>query len=264
MTWDDPASLATYAWTVHEQVKDALDVPYETWVWLLGQNRHPAVVVGTIEEPFTYYQASALVSDPDVDVLGLAADAGVVLPTVGPPIAAWNLRLQPEWEVRLWMERGDLDYPFARVRLIPSASPRGGGLWYETTQPLSIECYPEPTDDAEKSLLVATQVQDILIDAFWGRGVGVGRSIRVPLWDYDGVELDEESSVRNASDYLSVVDYSSRPLPDPVDPRRVAVVADLRVRWRTDAHLQEHYSRDERHVKGTRTVESVQITIEGG
>lgn len=55
---------------------------------------------------------------------------------------------------------------------------------------------------------------------------------RVPLYDYDGVSLDEGSFARNPHDFLLVDDHQEQVLADPVDPRAVRVVVSLRLSWR--------------------------------
>ena len=72
-----------------------------------------------------------------------------------------------------------------------------------------------------------------------GAGVGFGRTIRVPLYDYEGSGFQDGAAVyRHPSDFLRVQDFSPRLLPDPNDPRRIPVVADLRVTWRVPNDLR--------------------------
>jgi hypothetical protein len=165
------------------------------------------------------------------------------------------------WEVRLWAERGTLAYPFVRVQTVGPAARSGPALYYAMTQALSIECYPEPTGDTELSILAATDVCDALILAFAAQGVGEGRGLRIPLYDYDGVELTDPSTERDSHDFLRLVDFSTRTLVDVEDSTRVAAIADARVQWTRggDGTLRRDVNGDP--VSVTQVVESVELSF---
>lgn len=157
--------------------------------------------------------------------------------------------LGPEWEVSLAADRGEFDYPFARVQPAGDATRSGPALYAELSQPMSIQCYPEPQSTAVASEQLAAEVLDALERAF-SVGVGKGRPLRVPLYDYDGVAIEQQSYTRDERDFLQVTDFSARSLPDPEEARNVAVVADIRVRWRRAGRLP---------YGGTQLVESVRV-----
>jgi hypothetical protein len=140
------------------------------------------------------------------------------------------------WDVALEADRGEYDPPFVRVVPATDVTRAGPPRWAELTQTFSIECYPKPMETATESEQQAAGVLDQLERAF-SLGVGLGRPLRVPLYDFDGVELEQTSYERGDNDYLQVLDFSVRRLPDPEDARNVAVVADVRCRWRRAGRL---------------------------
>jgi hypothetical protein len=141
------------------------------------------------------------------------------------------LALGGEWEVRLADEGGTFTPPFALVEALADAVYDGPVVHTDVTQPVTITCYPEPQQTVRESRLVAEGVRDLLYEAF-RVGVDLGRPMRVPLYDYAGKEPGEPSDARHPSDYLRLLSFSARLLPDTVDSRRIAVVSDVRVTWR--------------------------------
>jgi hypothetical protein len=248
----------TPVWTTAGMVAGAIDLPLESWLWLRGWDRHPPVVRGSAADPSTYYLESTLVSDP----LPAAEAAGVDL--TGPLSTTSNLPTQPKWEVRTWYDRDEVPpVPHARVHFTGAGGTTGPAHWYELVQPMAIECYPEPGDSVKESTCRATAVEDVLLAGFRGAGIGAGRPLRIPLWDFDGVGLDETSEVRGESDYMRLQDFSTRQLPDPLDPRRVRVIAELRVSWRKGVDLTTLKTRTPGMTeKGTRYVRSVLVEVD--
>jgi hypothetical protein len=235
---------ALYRWTHRGMVSGCLDVGEAEWRWLKLSRRGPEVPAGL--GPLRWAH-SRLVYDPTPDL----AAAG--LPTTGTPVERSSLVPgDGPWEVALWAEAGTLDYPFCVVTLSAPAGTSGPALYYDVTQPMAIECYPTPTNDAEESIHRAATVQDKLLEGFRGAAAAGGRPLRIPLYDYEGVPLTEgvEES-RIGSDFMRVLDFSPRVLPNPQDPLQVRVVADLRVGWRRS-----------RREPGKRPVESVLVTGE--
>jgi hypothetical protein len=153
------------------------------------------------------------------------------------------------WEVALAADRGEFAYPFARVQPAGDVTRSGPALYAELSQPMSIQCYPQPQDTVVASESAAAEVLDALERAF-SVGVGKGRPLRVPLYDYDGVPVEAQSYERDDRDFLQVTDFSARTLSDPEDARNIAVVADVRVRWRRAGRLP---------YGGTQLVESVKV-----
>lgn len=255
--------FAGTVWTFQGRVKGGLNCSYDAWLWLKSLDRFPPEPFGSPDVPASYYLQSDLVEDP----AAAATAAGVTLPDpAGPTVGEFALNGQPAWEVRLSYDRGEIpeDKPHARVHFVGAGGTSGGpALYYDLTQPFGIECYPVVADTVKESTLLATAVEDVLLAGFRGSGVQAGRPRRIPMWDFDGVGIDETSEARGGSDYMKLVDFSSRQLPDPADPRRVAVMVDLRLSWRTDVSLSVLQSRVPAPVKGTRIVSDVRWEIDG-
>lgn len=143
-------------------------------------------------------------------------------------------QLGPDWEVRLASKVGQVSYPHALVSVVGPASSSVNGLIVQTMQPMTVYCYPEPQETFELGLVAAASLMDEMWDAF----VGSATPYRVPLYDYDGVDLDHGSDTRNAHDYLRVHDVQVHRVPDVSDERRVIVVCDFRASWmRSTARL---------------------------
>jgi hypothetical protein len=136
-----------------------------------------------------------------------------------------------QWEVLFGDDRGDLSFPFAIVEMVEATPISGPATYADVTQPMQVTLYPEPQESVELGMKAALDVEESLFQAF-RVGHGEGAASRVPLYDYNGVSLDEESFARGEHDYLRVEDFTTRLLPDVPDPRRIAVVAGFRVLWR--------------------------------
>lgn len=240
----------TTRWTTKNMVNGDVSVSADAWGFLLQQDRFPGVSAGTPDEPFF---SSALLADP----APAAAAAGISLS--GPTVTGGNqLPIMPSFEVRFAGERGDYTPPFARVQAIAGGGTSGPALYYERTQPMTIECYPAPALDAETATFNAVAVLDALERGFRRQGVADGFPLKVPLYDYDNVPLTEAGTDRLPHDFMRVLDFSPRTLPDPIDPRRVAAIADVRVAWRIDQEPRE----DIEQGRGTRIVGSVTTTVQ--
>lgn len=268
--WRPPGGTKVYRWTHGGRVAGCLEVSEDAWTWLKLSSRGPEVAVVSGGRRWA---ESGLVWDP-------TADLGTVgLPTGGTVVTGSSLPLEGDpWEVRFWGERGEITEPFCRVQLIAGAGTSGPSLYYELSQPMAIECYPKRADHPEQAIDQAAAVQDVLVEAFRGRGVDEGRPRRVPLYDYEGISLEQGvTSTRIDSDFLRVLDFSPRLLPDLVDPRRVACVADVRFGWRKAVRQEELPRRPSPigtppasggvvtvgHVRGDHPVESVKVQVDG-
>lgn len=145
--------------------------------------------------------------------------------------------LGSEWDVRLATGRGEVvaDHPLALVVKVGDAAPSGGSALYtEVVQPMAVHCYPLPQATAEGSIVAATIVEERLQLAFRYEGIGLGHPLRLPLFDYDGVEDVSlgDSTVRNAHDYLRIDGFSTSQVAEPQDPRKIRVIVAFTARWR--------------------------------
>jgi hypothetical protein len=142
------------------------------------------------------------------------------------------LALGDPWEVRLSREEGAFDRPFARVwQVAGSTYPLTSGKWLaDIVQPFVVSAYPEPGMTVDESLLAAQAVEEAFFLAFRA-GVGDGHPMRVPLYNYTGVALDEPG-VWMPKGFMRVNDLSTQPFPDPDDNLLWTVVCDVRLTWR--------------------------------
>jgi hypothetical protein len=135
------------------------------------------------------------------------------------------------WEVRLPDDDAAFERPFARVEAAGPMNALGGSRWIaEAVRPYAIVAYPEVGSTVGETALIAARVEDQLYHAFRA-GVGLGRPLRVPLYDYTGVPDDEGSVARHPSDFMRVTDLSVNTVTDPDAPEYSAVVADVRLSW---------------------------------
>lgn len=246
-----PGGPEVYRWTHGRIAPGCLEVDERAWTWLeLSRLGPPEAVVSAGRR----WERRRMVFPPSAG--DIAAHS---LPTVGVPVAApGSLEPLPTnlWEVRWAAERGEVLFPFCRVNLSAGVVATNSASFQVYTQPMVLECYPvEMAENADLALILATRTADVLTEGFCGAGVGVGRSKRIPLYDYEAVPLEEGVSQRRLpQDFLRIEDWSSRTLPDPSDARRVACIVDLRVAW--DVSVARH--------RGTRLVDSVLTGIDGG
>jgi hypothetical protein len=184
--------------------------------------------------------------------------AVVRTPTAPPSfakVAADSLTDAAAWDTRFFHDRGEFEYPAAIVKAVGPTLTRNQGGYVELTQPLVVYAYPQPPDMAAKepgeAQVAAERVRDLLVAGF-SAGRALGRPLRIPLYDYDGLDYAEPSGQRQPYDFLRVVDASASVLPEPGDPRQVVVVADLRVSWRRGT--------DEDAPGSTGVVEEIRLT----
>jgi hypothetical protein len=136
------------------------------------------------------------------------------------------------WEVRLSAEQGAFERPYARVRQVASATYilTGGRFLADVNQPFEIIAYPLRGDDPEDAILRAQTVEDALFRTF-RVGAENGRPLRVPLYNYDGVPLNQPG-MWVPRGFMRVADLSTQPFVDPDDNKLYSVVCDVRLSWR--------------------------------
>lgn len=140
--------------------------------------------------------------------------------------------LGDEWEVRVGKEEGAFAYPFARVVASGPETVAGTATIQTVTLPVTVYLYETPVEIQQEADLNARLLKEKLHRVVCMGDAIDGAPWRIPLYDYDGVAAGGSSNARNASDYLSVVDYSSNVLQSPEDERLLWVAADVRVTWR--------------------------------
>lgn len=139
--------------------------------------------------------------------------------------------LGEEWEVRLDREEGAITLPFASVGFAGPSQTSGPAWETLMTQPVNIWLTPVPGTNGMEAQENAGKIEDSLWQAF-RTGVGLGKPLRIPLYDYAGVAANQGSEKRAYPDYLRVTDFQITQNADADDVRRVMVNAELRVTWR--------------------------------
>ena len=143
----------------------------------------------------------------------------------------------PDWEVRPWADEGSFELPAIFVRLNGSTSITGGAWLHTVEQPMRVYAYPVPEDNVSASNLVGLRLQETLHDLFaqggWQSGGSLAAPLRLPLWDWDGMALDDSSDPpRGDRDYMRIaLPLTLNQQNDPQDQRLVIVTADLRISW---------------------------------
>ena len=221
---------AADSWTpIGRQVKGAYGVDARTWAFLVGQfsASEEVVVDGT-----DTWKRRWLLEDP----LPAAQAAGIQLPSAasGDERTLNSLFVaEEEWEIRESGDKGMLNLPLALVLPVGDLTPLAGSAYtVQYTQPLEVHCYPVPQATVDESMIMARQVEDRLQVGFRLHGVGLGRPLRVPLWDFDDVDDGQsESFYRVDHDYLRLVGFSTTLIPEE-DRRQIRVVASMTLGWR--------------------------------
>lgn len=138
--------------------------------------------------------------------------------------------LGDDWEVRLWSDEGTFVEPFARIAESSPTTYSSRRLWTDITKALQIHLYPPAATSTSAAMTVARDLEQVLVGAI-ELGIGLGWPRRIPLWDYDGVSLEQGSDTRETYDFMRVTDFTVTSIQDTDDPNRVVVVADVRVTW---------------------------------
>lgn len=144
--------------------------------------------------------------------------------------------LGEDWDVGVFAEQGTFSRPAVAVRTAGPMLTAGARHTLDNTLPVAIYAYPEEGESVEGGFTNAHAVEDLLWQAF-NVGIGEGHPWRVPLYDYDGVPIDEGSELRRYPDYLRVVDFSIDATQSPEDEMKWTVVLSLRVTWKRSGEL---------------------------
>lgn len=155
-----------------------------------------------------------------------------------------SLALGDEWEVRMTDEEGAFKRPFARVSpAAPARHQMHGARHRKITQRAVVVAYPEEKSTADLAIMEATRVTELLQFAFVGPGLmvngyrpstGRGHPMRLPLWDYEGIALDQPATdaERATNDFMRLEDEPViGPLRDTDDELLWVVTADFQVSW---------------------------------
>jgi hypothetical protein len=136
-----------------------------------------------------------------------------------------------DWNVDLWSAQGTFTRPAIAVRTTGPTLLGGPRHTVDLTQPVALYVYPPNCGTGEATFAAAAAADDLLFTAF-RVGIGAGRPMRVPLYDYAGVGLDEPSAARAYPDFLRVLDFSIDRQQSPDDENLWTLIAEMRVGWR--------------------------------
>ena len=153
-----------------------------------------------------------------------------------------------DWEVRFAEESGTFTRPFAMVwDAGPEAVTVLTPALSEVSAPFEIHLYPEVEAEPMNSKIRAMRAGDRLLRGFTV-GVGLGRPMRMPIYDYEEVPMDEAGFERGHSqvgtggrsvhgDYARVAGLQVGRTADENDERLWTVTCSLRLGWRRSGRL---------------------------
>jgi hypothetical protein len=142
----------------------------------------------------------------------------------------------PDWEVGFFSEEGTFGRPGVMVKATGPQLSSGSRHTIDVIQPFAVYAYPAEAEGVEDTFDNAMVAEEIIWHAF-NVGVGEGRPGRVPLFDYEGVPIDEPTSLRRYPDYMRVLDLSIDRAQAPEDEKKWTVTAELRLGWRRAGEL---------------------------
>lgn len=173
---------------------------------------------------------------PEDVIRSLKKHVAEVLDQIGGPwLVGYDNDGQPRssdsWEVRLWDEDGAFRFPFARVAMVGPDTSTGPAYHEVIRQPVTIHLYPFPQPTTEDALLVAMRLAVAVKDALrWG--AGRGKAASVPLWDFGGYSLYQDSEARQPHDYFRVEGLATDRMLDPEDDRYSMAIVSFTAQWR--------------------------------
>lgn len=157
----------------------------------------------------------------------------------------YTAEILTDWEVRLAEEQAAFERPFALVGPAGPELYRGSAHTSDVVFPCAINLYPTKGETPEAALMNALDASEWIYQGF-RMGVGYGGPLRVPLWNYYGVALNEPATegLRLAGDddhwhgdYMRVDDLSVSRIRDPDEATLYTVAVDVRLGWRRVGRL---------------------------
>lgn len=142
----------------------------------------------------------------------------------------------PDFSVGFFNEEGTFARPAVAVRTTGPTLSSGSRHTVDLIQPTAIYVYPAEEESVEATFAKVMAIEDTLWRTFHV-GVSAGRPMRIPLYDYEGVPLEEGSMLRRYPDYLRVVDLSIDRAQAPEDEMKWTVIAEARLTWRRAAEV---------------------------
>lgn len=142
-----------------------------------------------------------------------------------------------DWEIGFFNQEATFTRPGVEVK--PGTSQDGGGTRHssDVVLPIMLYAYPEPGDSVSAGFDNALAVEETFWQAF-RVGVGEGRPMRVPLYDYEGISINEGTLLRRYPDYLRIADLSITRSQAPTNESLWTVTCETRVGWRRSGELE--------------------------
>lgn len=148
------------------------------------------------------------------------------------------LALPDPYEVVLAGDEASQSRPYASVKATGPALITGPAHTVDVAQPFAVYAYPMPADTPADSLVVAARIEEALNTAF-ALGIDKGRRMRLPLYDFEGLGMDERSEVRTPHDFARIMSLSVNRVQTPDDERFFTVTAELRLAWRRGTPVRD-------------------------
>lgn len=155
------------------------------------------------------------------------------------------IALGDTWEVRLAVEKGTFNRPYAQIFQIPSIQPFTESWHVTRIQTVhQVMAYPAPGATAEESLANVLDAVELLAEAYTGPGVGMGYTARIPLYDYAGVPVTGPQSgvletARKYNDFMKLEQPPNfTPYQDPQDELLWSVMGNITMSWLRNAAVR--------------------------
>jgi hypothetical protein len=138
----------------------------------------------------------------------------------------------PTWDVYPATPLGETELPFVIITSVGDMLTANRG-WHtaDMVQPYSIQAHPVPDEDEFRSSDRARNTLEALRRCLlYGEPAGAPR--RIPLYDYDDLDVDESlPSGRTPTGMIRVDDLTLRDSPDDVQNRVWVISGTLRAAW---------------------------------
>lgn len=146
------------------------------------------------------------------------------------------------YDVRLGREEYT-QRPMAVVRTLGDTLFSGPRHTMDITQPFELFVYPtiDDPDEPVTNSLKAQRTAQLLAEGF-SSGVLPGRSMRVPVWSYEGVAWNAAASGPQVG-FAAVEGLSAQVAVDPDDDSLFTVMINMRLKWRAAADRRGYSGR---------------------
>lgn len=144
----------------------------------------------------------------------------------------------PTWEVRIDDEMAT--EPLCILARTTPVTVRGTQFTSDLSFQARVAAFPGPQSSAEAALAACAAVEGTIITAL-RTGIADGFPDRVPLYDYDGLGIDEPATSLQRvqqQDYIRISGLTTNVLPDPEDKRRQTLIASWTNTWRKTARRE--------------------------